>query len=344
MSRAPFWSQPEQPYYLYAYKARSDLGKFEFAVNPVGDTSFLEETLALTQSTAPPVASPEIAPIPIVLRDFEAFSPDPAPALSPDTVPAKELPPVAPLQPIASPSEPVKNIEAPAPAPVQQEPLISVSALEGQQAYPAGAIKATGWSNPLGYEPTSFVEAALIRNFRPISANEGAAPGTAPLPGRLIIPAIGVDSKVAGLSIMDLGDSRAYETPKHVVGYLPESSRPGETGSAWLFGHLESPIAGEGNVFYDLPKIPGLLRKGEDVFAIVESGTTSYLYKLTEAFVVPQDQLSTDYPSMQQLKPEFARLSPGNANLHMVACVPRFVYDHRLVVSGELVGIKTGPA
>ena len=331
-------------YYLYASKARSELGQFEFATTSVGDTSFLEETPALTQSTTSPVALPEIAPMPIVLRDFEASSTDPAPAFSSDPAPAKELPPAAPLEPIARPSEPVKNVEAPALAPAQQEPLISASALEAQQAYPAVAIKATGWSNPLEYEPTSFIEAALIRSFRPISANEGAAFGTAPPPGRLIIPATGIDSKVVGLSIMDLGDSRAYETPKHVAGYLPEMSRPGENGDAWLFGHLESPIAGDGNVFYDLPKIPGLLRKGEDVFAIVESGTTSYLYKLTEAFVVPQDQLSTDYLGMQQLKPEFARLSPGNANLHIVTCVPRFVYDHRLVVSGELVGIKTGPA
>ena len=327
-------------YYIYAYKARSELGKFEFATTNLAEPGFFEETPASAQSVVATTAPEAIPTLPIVLRDFEAVSTDPEPA--------SELPAVAKPEPVTDAVTAVTKleveVEVPGAAPAQPGPLISASALESQQAYPAGAIKSTGWSNPLEYEPTSFVEAALIKSFRPISASEGAAIGTAPLPGRLIIPGIGVDSKVAGLSIMDLGDSRAYETPKYVVGYLPETSSPGEKGSAWLFGHLESPLAGEGNVFYDLPKIPGLLRRGEVVYAIVESGTTSYLYQLTEAFVVHQDQLTTDYLRLQQLKPEFAHLSPGNANLHMVACVPRFVYDHRLVVSGVLVGIKNVPS
>jgi sortase (surface protein transpeptidase) len=30
----------------------------------------------------------------------------------------------------------------------------------------------------------------------------------------------------------------------------------------------------------------------------------------------------------------------GEANIHLVACVPRLVYDHRIIVTGELVGVK----
>ena len=149
---------------------------------------------------------------------------------------------------------------------------------------------------------------------------------------------------MTALEILDLGDRKAYETPDNVVGHIPSTSSPGELGSQWLFGHLESPIVGEGNVFHNLPKIPGLLRESEDVFAVVESGPRSYLYKLTEAVVVHQDDMSLNYGRLRAQKPEFAQLTPTNANLHLVACVPSLVYDHRIVVSGELVGIdRIGP-
>ena len=207
------------------------------------------------------------------------------------------------------------------------ELTIAPSAIPAQQLYPGEVMKARYWSNPLEYEPASYVETALIQGFKPIDPLAAPAPGTLPAPSRIIIPSINVDSDVAGLGIRDLGDSRAYETPKHVVGHIPTTANPGERGSTWLFGHLESPIAGEGNVFYDLPKIPDLLRKGEDVFVIVENGKGSFLYKVTETRVVHEDDLKL--------------FDSGSADVHLVACVPRFVYDHRLVVTGELMGAKT---
>ncbi len=207
------------------------------------------------------------------------------------------------------------------------ELTIAPPAIPAQQLYPGEVMKARYWSNPLEYEPASYVETALIQGFKPIDPLAAPAPGTLPAPSRIIIPSINVDSDVAGLAIRDLGDSRAYETPKHVVGHIPTTANPGEKGSTWLFGHLESPIAGEGNVFYDLPKIPDLLRKGEDVFVIVENGKGSFLYKVQETRVVHEDDLKL--------------FDSGSADVHLVVCVPRFVYDHRLVVTGELVGAKT---
>ena len=190
------------------------------------------------------------------------------------------------------------------------------------------------------YEPAPYAQTALLRGFKPVDSSQAAAPGTLIPPTRIIVPSIAIDSNVDELAILNLGDSRAYETPKHVVGHIPVSSNPGELGSLWLFGHLESPIAGEGNVFYNLPQIPDLLRKGEEVFTIVEAGETSYLYQITEAFVVHQSDLKMDYTYLQTLRPEYAQLDPGGANIHLVACVPRFVYDSRLVVSGKLVSIR----
>jgi LPXTG-site transpeptidase (sortase) family protein len=111
-----------------------------------------------------------------------------------------------------------------------------------------------------------------------------------------------------------------------VVGHIPETANPGEKGSGWYFGHLESPIRGEGSVFYDLPKIPSLLRQGEKVYIIVENGEDSFLYQVTETKVVPEDQLK-----LYDLK---------EPTVILVTCVPRLIYDHRLVVTAKLVGKK----
>ena len=204
---------------------------------------------------------------------------------------------------------------------------ISPSAIASLQLYPDESAEASCWSNPLECEAPSSHELSLLQGFRPIDPITIPAKGTLDSPTRIIIPSIGVDSKVASLQIMDLGNSRAYETPKHVVGHIPELANPGERGSTWLFGHLESPIAGEGKVFYNLPKIPDLLRKGRDVYVILYSGSTSFLYRVTETRVVHQDDMK-----LHDL---------GGPNVHLVACVPRLVYDHRIVVTGELVGIRT---
>ena len=217
---------------------------------------------------------------------------------------------------------------------------ISSDAIASQQLYPGQLINPSAWSDILEYEPASSLEASLIQGFVPVDPSFAPPPGTLTSPNQIIIPSIGVDSNVEGLQIRNLGDSRAYETPNNIVGHIPEGSNPGESGSTWYFGHLESPIAREGNVFYELPKIPEMLRKGQDVYAVVESDSGSFLYQITEAMVVKAEDLSLSYEHLQQQNPDFANLDPNGANLHLVACVPRFVYDHRLVVSGQLIGVR----
>ena len=64
-----------------------------------------------------------------------------------------------------------------------------------------------------------------------------APKGTA---ARIVIPMLNVDSRVDELGIIDLGDSKEYETPDNTVGHIPETADPGEIGNGWFFGHLES--------------------------------------------------------------------------------------------------------
>lgn len=148
---------------------------------------------------------------------------------------------------------------------------------------------------------------------------------------RISIPALGIDSTVEELGIVDLSDSREYETPDHTVGHIPETADPGEIGNGWFFGHLESPFSGEGNVFRRLPEIPELLRDineiGEgSIDIIMESSSGQYLYHVTSSEVLHADEL-TIYGSEEAL-------------ISLVTCIPSLKYSHRLVIKGLLVGVK----
>ena len=133
------------------------------------------------------------------------------------------------------------------------------------------------WHEPLRAGTETRGAAGLPPGFVPASANDYrrfVEPKA--LARTLSIPSIGVESDVRELAIVNLGDSRAYETPKNTVGHIPETADPGELGNGWFFGHLESPFRGEGNVFQRLPEIPDLLRHyaevGEgSVYVVIES-------------------------------------------------------------------------
>ena len=229
-----------------------------------------------------------------------------------------------------------------APTPSSGEVSIGFSpeAIAAQRMFPGEALPPVNWRNPmeteLGYAPAN----PLVAEFGPVPAGWEAPWHSLPVPLKITIPAISVDSEVTSLQILDLGNSLEYETPKNLVGHIPETHNPGEEGTAWFFGHLESPVAGEGHVFRNLPDIPAMLRRGEEVYAVVESSSGSFLYQITESLVLGANDLSLSYADIQQTNPEYTGLDSSGAILHLVTCVPRLVYDHRLVVSGQLVGVS----
>ncbi len=199
-------------------------------------------------------------------------------------------------------------------------------AIYSQRLYPGEQLQARFWKDPSSYRPPVVNVSALLEGFQPVDWRQLPPVHTLPRPTRLIIPAIAVDSVTAELKIEDLGDSRSYETPKFVVGHIPETANPGELGTAWFFGHLESPIRDEGSVFRRLPEIPAMLRDGEPVHVLVESPQAVYLFQVTATRVVHESALV-----LHDL---------GAPAIVLVTCVPRLVYDHRLLVMGELVGVK----
>ena len=214
-----------------------------------------------------------------------------------------------------------------APGSAKVLPSLTSLGINARQLYPGVALSAGSWSNPWTFEPLAYRSKLLLQGFAPIEPGSVPPAGALEAATRLIMPSIGIDSTIGELEILNLGDSRAYETPDQVVGHIPETANAGEAGSSWFFGHTESLTLGEGSVFFNLRQVPGKLRNNEDVFIITETGQTQFLYRVTSSQVVHQDDM--------------ALYETGQATIHLVSCVPRLVYDYRLIVTGELVGQKT---
>lgn len=314
-------------YYAYSANARSQLDHLNFSVaDDAPAPPSARASAASLQPAAPlqplPPAQPQLA-APALDRSAAQSVPADAVAASQTPVPAA-----------ANPADtPPANSTAQQSAARSPLPPASYAAL-----YPATQIHPKFWGQPLWADSQPYLYAAaspapgLPPGFRALSAAQDAlTPGEGAFTTRITIPAIGVDSDITELAILNIGSSSAaYETPAHLVGHIPQSPNPGELGNAWYFGHLESPIRGEGSVFKRLPEIPALLRDGDDVFVelATQDGKT-YLYKVSETEVMHQDDLRM--------------YNTADARITLVACVPRLVYDHRIVVTADLVGVADAP-
>ena len=193
-----------------------------------------------------------------------------------------------------------------------------------QSAYPALNLPVRLWGNPrdtinLALNPSHSEFTPLQELGEPLHPGNAAAE-------RLNIPSVGIYANIEALQILELENSRAYETPKHVIGHIPTTPHPGAIGNGWYFGHLESPIRGEGNVFAGLVGIPKLLKNGEDVYVVAESGNRHHLYLVTETDLLPEESLYL--------------YNSDDSRITLVTCFPRFKYDQRLIVTAKLVGFK----
>ena len=316
-------------YYGYAAKAKGDLDKLN--VTLPGAISQIPASAGLSSpglsdgiSTGAPLnTSPDSS-------NLTGTSPGPplAPNSELDLDPAGGRPDVTNGAGFATGLDPV-DVGAPftvAPAKVSSGAPAAAFAIASQRLYPGESLLAGSWSNPLSFEPAYYRKHTLLRGFKPIDLGrlppaQSVAPAT-----RITIPSINLDSAIKELAILDRGGSRAYETPANAVGHIPATANAGEANSSWFFGHTESPIMGEGSVFFNLRDIPDMLRRAEDVYIITGNGQRQYLYRVTSSQVVHQRDLRL--------------YETGLATIHLVSCVPRLVYDHRLIISGELIATK----
>jgi LPXTG-site transpeptidase (sortase) family protein len=192
--------------------------------------------------------------------------------------------------------------------------------------YPGDRMNPRYWDDPLWAGGAPYGAPGLPDGFEPVSPGGMAFASGAIGPALgLRIPAIGLDSDVLALEIIDLGDAREYATPVNTVGHIPVTALPGAAGTGWYFGHLESPVRGEGNVFRRLPEIASLIRE-DAVDVVVRTSGAEYLYRVVSTRQVPQEELSlTD---------------SGSASITLVTCWPTRVYDQRILVNAELIAVR----
>ena len=193
--------------------------------------------------------------------------------------------------------------------------------------YPAGALAPIDWEAPYWAEGLpQNPQTKLYDEYISLDWDYLPSGNSQPRALRMRIPSIQVDAQVEELALVDLGTARAYETPDKIVGHIPETAHPGGIGNGWYFAHLESALNREGAIFNDLPLIPEKIRREEPVFVIVDSKTTSYLYQVTETSVKRKEELRV--------------IESSTPVITLVTCIPRLVYDHRLLVTAELIGSK----
>ena len=146
---------------------------------------------------------------------------------------------------------------------------------------------------------------------------------------RMIVPEIGLRAFVEELEVVEDGDSRAWETPKHVVGHIPTTAKPGTSGQGWYFGHLESPISGEGNIFRRLPELAARFKRGEQFTIQLDAGGERYVYRVYRTDVVHAS--------------EFSVSDSGLNDITLVSCWPQYEYSERVLVTAALVDVVEIP-
>ncbi len=216
------------------------------------------------------------------------------------------------------------GVTKPSPADSSGSSLVS----EFVSLYPGGSLNPRYWSNPEWAGTIPFGAPGIPAGFTPVSSRDpvaAAAAGASPI--RIRIPAIKLDSDVAALELLDVGDQSGYQTPDNTVGHIPETVNPGELSNGWYFGHLESFGTGEGSVFGYLPQISDLLRH-DPVDIFIETDDGEYMYRVTSTSQVPQDELKLS--------------SSTYAEVTLVTCWPPKVYDQRLLVNAELIAVRRG--
>ncbi len=148
--------------------------------------------------------------------------------------------------------------------------------------------------------------------------------GFKPPATRILIPDIGLDSRVTYLRTVVEDNILVWETPKWSVGHMSGTANPGEAGNVVITGHISSPIRGEGAVFKRLPEIPKLLDFGWKVDIILYTAEEKYLYRVTSTKVVAPDQVDIMATTQDPV-------------LTLITCVPDGVYSHRLIVTAKLM-------
>ncbi len=239
----------------------------------------------------------------------------------------------APAAAVGSPTAEVEDSRGSASGSAVESPVSlaaaapSPDALDLASVYPANLMNPKYWDDSGWAGSLPFGGPGLPEGYEPVSSLDGGVvsgvAGSAAF--RILIPAVGLDSGVMDLGIIDLGDYLAYETPDNTVGHIPDSANPGELSRGWYFGHLRSILQGEGSVFHRLPEISSLIMEDPvDVTLVTADG--EYLYRVVATELLHEDDLHLT--------------RAADSRITLVTCWPPNVYDRRILVHAELIALK----
>ena len=143
-------------------------------------------------------------------------------------------------------------------------------------------------------------------------------------PTQILIPHIEVNSAVENLKVISIDGMKSFDSPKNIVGRIPNEFLGSTDATGWYFGHLESPIKGEGNVFQELPNIANAIKNGDIVYIHLIGENYQLVYEAYSSEEIHEDDLIIFNPGLDIIK--------------LVTCSNRPFYDYRFIVSAKLIG------
>jgi sortase (surface protein transpeptidase) len=138
-------------------------------------------------------------------------------------------------------------------------------------------------------------------------------------PVRLVIPAIGVSTKLIRLG-MTIGHAMQVPSTPYVAGWFTGSARPGAMGPAVIAGHIDS-YQGPG-IFFRLSQ----MRPGERAYVIAANRTVA-IFRVTAVRTYAKDH----FPRAKVYGP-----SP-DSELRLITCGGTFDYTTRQYLSNVVV-------
>ena len=190
-----------------------------------------------------------------------------------------------------------------------------------EAAAPAGSEGRTG-ASIVSLPAGAYSQRLAELGYTEMPSSAAWPVGTQPTASRLIVPALGIDARLDEVSVSGSSIVNYAAADNPAAGYASVTANPGERGAMWLFGPSGSGVRSFGN----LTRAPHLITEGEELFMFVNTSERNYLYAGTHSEVVRAGDLRLN--------------SSDRSTIHLVVPVPDGWYDHFLILSGELVGVR----
>ncbi|WP_084037855.1 class F sortase [Demequina sp. NBRC 110053] len=165
--------------------------------------------------------------------------------------------------------------------------VLAVLAVEGVRVATPAPLASAASTTPPGAEDdgTPTVAADESPTADPLTSQIDVEPGPQALPVRLEVPAIGVDTELEQLGLLDDG-SLATPVDTDLAGWFKGGPRPGAVGPAVIAGHVS--WNGDPSVFYRLTE----LAEGDSITVEQDDGAI-VTYEVTRMEQHPKDEFPT---------------------------------------------------